>query len=57
MDIRDLKYEDGSYDVVFEKGTLDALLVTEKDPWKMSQEGSDLMSQILGEVGCSYKTL
>ncbi|KAJ8015897.1 hypothetical protein DPEC_G00001460 [Dallia pectoralis] len=32
MDARKLSFPDASYDVVLEKGTLDAMLVEEKDP-------------------------
>ena len=50
MDIRELTYKDESLDVVFEKGTLDALLVTETNAWKLSEEASLLMDQILRQV-------
>ncbi|KTF89886.1 hypothetical protein cypCar_00032480 [Cyprinus carpio] len=34
MDARRLAFPDGVFDVVLEKGTLDAMLVEESDPWK-----------------------
>ena len=49
-DIYALDYKDESFDVVLEKGTLDALLVNEKDPWRMSQQSLDNMSHILASV-------
>ncbi|XP_077998167.1 EEF1A lysine methyltransferase 4-like [Glandiceps talaboti] len=50
MDIRELKYPQDSFDVVLEKGTIDALLVDEKDPWNISQETKDLVDQALIET-------
>lgn len=57
MDIRELDYADGSFDVVFEKGTLDSLLVTEQSPWTLSQDSESLMDTILSEVRCSAGVL
>lgn len=51
MDIKDLKFECGSFDVVMEKATLDALLVGEKDPWRLSDESRTLIDDILLQVG------
>ena len=39
-----------SFDVVLEKGTLDALLVAEKDPWKLSPEAEAMIDAILRQV-------
>ncbi|XP_029930542.1 EEF1A lysine methyltransferase 4 [Myripristis murdjan] len=50
MDMRQLSFPDASFDVVLEKATLDALLVDEKDPWKVSAQASCLMHQVLTEV-------
>lgn len=47
MDIKDLKFESGSFDIVIEKATLDALLVGEQDPWRLSDESRILMDKIL----------
>lgn len=33
MDIRDLKFEEGDFDVVLDKGTMDALLTSKGDVW------------------------
>lgn len=50
MDIKDLKFENGSFDVVIEKATLDALLVGERDPWHLSETSQTLMDDILIQV-------
>jgi EEF1A lysine methyltransferase 4 len=50
MDINKLNYEPNSFDCVLEKGTLDALLVDEKDPWNMSEESSIKIDKILQRV-------
>ncbi|XP_030832553.1 EEF1A lysine methyltransferase 4-like [Strongylocentrotus purpuratus] len=50
MDIKDLKFPDCSFDVVLEKGTLDALVANERDPWNMTDEGYDVMEQSLTQV-------
>ncbi|XP_045549578.1 endothelin converting enzyme 2a isoform X1 [Salmo salar] len=50
MDARQLSFTDASYDVVLEKGTLDAMLVEEKDPWKVSSETACLIDQVLREI-------
>ncbi|XP_059479153.1 EEF1A lysine methyltransferase 4-like [Neocloeon triangulifer] len=49
MDIKHLAFIAGSFDVVIEKGTLDALLV-EEDVWHISEEGAEMMSQIVENV-------
>ena len=49
-DINDLDYEEGSFDCVLEKGTLDALLVGERDPWNLSSENAIKMDKILTRV-------
>ncbi|XP_051555442.1 EEF1A lysine methyltransferase 4 isoform X2 [Myxocyprinus asiaticus] len=50
MDARRLAFPDGVFDVVLEKGTLDAMLVEETDPWKVSDDATRLLHQVLLEV-------
>ncbi|XP_062987924.1 EEF1A lysine methyltransferase 4 [Elgaria multicarinata webbii] len=50
MDARTLDFVDGSFDVVLEKGTLDAMMVEETDPWNVSHEARMLLDQVLTEV-------
>lgn len=40
----------GPFDVVLQKGTLDALLAGELDPWTVSSEGVHTVAQVLGKV-------
>ena len=50
MDIFNMTYDDNSFDVILEKGTLDAFLVGEKDPWRMSAGGLAQMDTICKSV-------
>ena len=51
MDARDMmEFPAASFDVVLEKGTLDALLVAENDPWKLSSEAENTVDLILKQV-------
>uniref|UniRef100_A0A671LVZ4 Endothelin-converting enzyme 2-like n=1 Tax=Sinocyclocheilus anshuiensis TaxID=1608454 RepID=A0A671LVZ4_9TELE len=50
MDARRLAFPDGVFDVVLEKGTLDAMLVEESDPWKVSENAAQLLHQVLLEL-------
>lgn len=50
MDARRLAFPDSSFDVVMEKGTLDAMLVEERDPWNISDASANLLHKVLKEV-------
>ncbi|XP_072330194.1 EEF1A lysine methyltransferase 4 isoform X1 [Scyliorhinus torazame] len=50
MDAKTLEFENESFDVVLEKGTLDAMMVDETDPWNVSQETKEIIDQILKEI-------
>ena len=50
MDARQLSFPDGSFDVVLEKGTLDAMLVEEKDPWEVSSDAACLIHREIGRA-------
>ena len=50
MNMLQLKFENETFDVVIEKGTLDAVLVEEKDPWYISDKGFDLIQAALDET-------
>ena len=54
MDITDMKFNEGSFDVVIEKATLDSLLVQEKSPWRTSPANTILMDSILSQVRFCY---
>ncbi|XP_060574062.1 EEF1A lysine methyltransferase 4-like isoform X2 [Ruditapes philippinarum] len=56
MDICDLRYEPSTYDIVLEKGTLDALMVHEKDPWNTSTETLQKIDGILQQISRILKT-
>ncbi|XP_075194593.1 EEF1A lysine methyltransferase 4 isoform X2 [Anomaloglossus baeobatrachus] len=49
MDARHLQFPDGTFDLVIEKGTLDAMMVDERDPWRVTQDTITLVDQVLSE--------
>ncbi|KAF8889315.1 S-adenosyl-L-methionine-dependent methyltransferase [Infundibulicybe gibba] len=38
MDVRDLRFDDGSFDVAIDKGTMDAMMTTKGDVWNPPQQ-------------------
>ena len=50
MDMCNITYPDESFDVVLEKGTIDALMVHERDPWNISQQTLDMVDRALLQV-------
>jgi len=50
MDMTRLEFPAGSFDFVFEKATLDALLVDSHSPWDLGTPGHQLVKQTLREV-------
>ncbi|KAL3862744.1 hypothetical protein ACJMK2_008697 [Sinanodonta woodiana] len=55
MDILDMSFDPVTFDIVLEKGTLDALLVNEKDPWQLSGEGEQMIDTVLKQVSAILK--
>lgn len=49
-DMLDLPFEDNSFDVVIEKGTMDVLFVNSGDPWDPRPETKELVSAMLEGV-------
>lgn len=50
MDIKDLKFEDGSFDVAIDKGTMDALMCDRGDVWNPDEELVKTVAQEVNEV-------
>lgn len=50
MDINKLDFANDTFDCVLEKGTLDALLVDETDPWQLSEANAKKLDSILENV-------
>ena len=50
MDIMDLKYEDASFDIVLDKGTMDAIMCEKGDVWNVSEELAAKIDTMLTEV-------
>lgn len=56
MDIFDMTYGPSTYDVVLEKGTLDAFMVHEKDPWNLSENLEFQLHNVLLKISSILKT-
>lgn len=50
MDINKLEFADATFECVLEKGTVDALLVDETDPWSLSPANAQKLDNILENV-------
>eukprot|EP01095_Lingulamoeba_sp_RSL-Kostka_P004107 TRINITY_DN1519_c0_g1_i1.p2 TRINITY_DN1519_c0_g1~~TRINITY_DN1519_c0_g1_i1.p2 ORF type:complete len:239 (+),score=54.09 TRINITY_DN1519_c0_g1_i1:682-1398(+) len=50
MNALDLKFDDNSFDVVLDKGTLDALLASQNDVWVIDNELGFTIHQYLSEI-------
>ncbi|XP_063297179.1 EEF1A lysine methyltransferase 4 [Pelobates fuscus] len=50
MDARQLEFPDASFDFIIEKGTLDAMMVGERDPWRVTPETVAVIDKVLSEV-------
>uniref|UniRef100_H2Z6S3 EEF1A lysine methyltransferase 4 n=1 Tax=Ciona savignyi TaxID=51511 RepID=H2Z6S3_CIOSA len=55
MDITNLQFEASTFDVVIDKGTLDALLVEENDVWNISETAFETMEAVLRNVSTVLK--
>lgn len=51
MDMLDLKFDSETYDVVLDKGSIDALMVDQEDVWNPKQEVINNVEKALQEVG------
>lgn len=50
MDIRNLEFEEGSFDVAIDKGTMDAMMTTKGDVWDPPQQVIDDCTREVDEV-------
>ncbi|KAG0222933.1 hypothetical protein BGW41_005788 [Actinomortierella wolfii] len=56
MDIRDLKFDNDSFDIVIDKGTMDALMCDRGDVWNPSEELIKTVAMEVDEVVRVLKT-
>jgi ubiquinone/menaquinone biosynthesis C-methylase UbiE len=50
MDVTEMTFSDETFDVVIDKGTLDAILSPQKDPWKLEPDLAQKASRMLWQV-------
>ncbi|CAL1714251.1 unnamed protein product [Somion occarium] len=50
MDVRDLKFESGSFDFALDKGTMDAMMTTKGDVWDPSEDVVESCNKEVDEV-------
>jgi len=50
MDVRDLKFDDESFDVAIDKGTMDAMMTAKGDIWNPPQQVVDDCNKEVSEV-------
>jgi len=50
MDVRDLKFDDASFDVAIDKGTMDAMMTAKGDIWNPPQQVIDDCTKEVSEV-------
>ncbi|EIW71333.1 hypothetical protein TREMEDRAFT_37747 [Tremella mesenterica DSM 1558] len=50
MDVLNLQLEDGSFDLVIDKGTMDAMLTSKGDPWNPPQKDVDACTKEVDEA-------
>lgn len=49
MDMMNMSYDNGAFDIVIDKATMDVILTDNKDPWNPSEEVLQRSSKVLGE--------
>jgi len=50
MDVMDLKFPDASFDVVIDKGTMDALLTGQESVWEVEEDLAINIDKMLSEI-------
>ena len=50
MDMMDLNFEDGSFDVVIDKATMDVIMTDNKDPWNPTEEVKQRAVKVMDNV-------
>ena len=50
MDTTNMTFPEGSFEVIIEKATLDALMVEERDPWNPTGDIRNSMDCVLSQV-------